>query len=216
MKLLQCEIEHELNVITDWFKANKLTLNADKTICVVFSPKRDTNSKIDLKLGDFAIPCCTQTKFLGIWLDKNLDWNKHIDILLRKLKQNVGLLRKSKNMLDKMALRSLYYAHIHSHLSYSISIWGSMLNNKQIQKLQKLQNTCLGILEPTLKIPDSLKKQRILKINQLVDLELNKLAFKLAHCLLPEKLAQCMISDAGGKSLKKQDKKQIYSKPTPI
>ena len=78
-----------------------------------------------------------------------------------------------------------------------------MINNKQIQKLQKIQNTCLGILEPTLKIPDSLKKQRILKINQLVNLELNKLTFKLTHCLLPEKLAQCMISDAGGKALKK-------------
>ena len=212
VKLLQCKIEHDLNVITDWFKANKLTLNVDKTICVVFSPKGDTNSKIDLKLGDFAIPCCTQTKFLGIWLDKSLDWNKHMDILLRKLKQNIGLLRKSKNMLDKKALRSLYYAHIHSHLSYSISVWGSMLNNKQIQKLQKVQKTCLGILEPTLKITDSLKKQRILKINQLVDLELNKLAFKLTHCLLPEKLAQCMISDAGGKSLKKSHKYMTRNK----
>ena len=104
VKLLQCEIEHDLKVITDWFKANKLTLNMDKTICVVFSPKGDTNLNIDLKLGDFAIPCCTQTKFLGIWLDKNLDWNKYIDVLLRKLKQNVGLLRKSKNLLDKTAL----------------------------------------------------------------------------------------------------------------
>ena len=179
VKLLQCEIEHDLNVTTDWFKANKLTLNADKTICVVFSPRGETISQIDLKLGDYVIPCCTQTKFLGIWLDKNLDWNKHIDILLRKLKQIVGLLRKSKNMLDKRALRSLYYAHIHSHLSYSISVWGSMLNNKQIQKLQKVQNTCFGILEPTLKISDSLKKQSILKINQLIELELNKLAFKL-------------------------------------
>ena len=104
-------------------------------------------------------------------------------------------------MLDKRALRSLYYAH--SHLSYLISVWGSMLNNKQTQKLQKVQNTCLGILEPTLKISDSLKRQSILKINQLIELELNKLAFKLTHCLLPNKLAQCMISDAGGKALKR-------------
>ena len=39
VRLLQCEIEHDLAVITDWFRANKLTLNADKTIGVIFSPK---------------------------------------------------------------------------------------------------------------------------------------------------------------------------------
>ena len=215
MRLLQCEIEHDLKIISDWFKVNKLTLNADKTICMVFSPKGDTKMNIDLKLGDYAIPCCTQTIFLGIWLDKNLDWNKHIDVLLRKLKQNVGLLRKSKNLLDKSALRSLYYAHIHSHLSYSMFVWGSMINNKQIQKLQKIQNTCLRILEPALTIPDSLKKQRILKINQLINLELNKLAFKLTHQLLPEKLAECMISDAGGRSLEKSHKYMTRKKFIP-
>ena len=117
--------------LSDWFKANKLTLYADKTICLVFSPKGNTKLDINLKLGD------SQTKFLGIWLDKNLDWNKHIDVLLGKLKQNVGLLRKSKNLLDKPAMRSLYYAHIQSHLSYSMSVWRSMINKNQIQSCKK-------------------------------------------------------------------------------
>ena len=76
----------------DWFRANKLTLNAEKTICVIFSPKNETTRRIDLKLLGHSIPCCTQTKFLGVWLDKNLDWNKHVDALLIELKQNVGLL----------------------------------------------------------------------------------------------------------------------------
>ena len=30
LRLLQCEIEHDLAIITDWFRANKLTLNAEK------------------------------------------------------------------------------------------------------------------------------------------------------------------------------------------
>ena len=143
LRLLQCEIEHDLAVITDWFRANKLTLNADKTICIIFSPKNESSKEIELKLGGHTIPCRTETKFLGVWIDKNLDWKKQVDVLLTKLRQNVGLLKKSKNILDRYALRSVYYAHIHSHLSYAISVWGSMLSPKQIQKLQKVQNTCL-------------------------------------------------------------------------
>ena len=184
-------------------------------ICVIFSPKGETIPDINLKLGDYSIPCCTQTKFLRVWLNRNLDWKKHIDVLLRKLKQNVGLLRKGKNMLDKKSLKSLYYAHIHSHLTYSMLVWGSMLNNNQIQKLQKVQNTCLRILDPNLTVADCLKKQHILKITQLIDLDLIKLAFKLIHNLLPHKLAQCMTSDQAGKNLQKPHKYMTRNKSIP-
>ena len=71
--------------------------NADKTICVIFSPKKEVNEEIKLKLGGHTISCCTETKFLGVWIDKNLDWKEHVDMLLIKLRQNVGLLKKSKN-----------------------------------------------------------------------------------------------------------------------
>ena len=199
IRLLQCEIEHDLAVITDWFRANKLTLNSDKTIGVIFNPKNNSNIEIRLKLGDFTIPCQTETKFLGVWIDKNLDWNKHVDVLLVKLRQNLGLLKKSKNILDRLALGTLYYAH----LTYAISIWGSMLSTKQIQKLPKVQNICLKIIEPSINISESFQKLRILRISQLVRLELNKLAYKRTHNLLPLKLAQCMNCDANGKSLEK-------------
>ena len=96
VRLLQCKIEHDLAVITDWFRANKLTLNADKTIGVIFSPKNDSNVEITLKLGDHTIPCRTETKFLGVWIDKNLDWNKHVDVLFIKLRQMWDYSRKAK------------------------------------------------------------------------------------------------------------------------
>ena len=101
-------------------------------------------------------------------------------------------------MLDKKALRSVYSAYIHSHLSYVLSIFGTMLIMKQIQKLQRVQNTCLRIIEPNKNTAESAKSLNILRINQLIQLELNKLAFKLTHNLLPTKLTQCMSSDAGG------------------
>ena len=53
-------------------------------------------------------------------------------------------------------------------------------------------------------ISESFKKLKILRISQLVKLELNKLAYKHTHNLLPLKLAQCMNCDANGKSLEKQ------------
>ena len=78
-----------------------------------------------------------------------------------------------------------------------------MLSTKQIQKLQKVQNTCLKTMEPSINNAESFKKLKILRINQLVQLELNKLAYKHTLNLLPIKLAQCINCDASGKSLEK-------------
>ena len=72
-KLLQCEINYDFCAISDWFRVNKLTLNTDKTICIIFSPKNELKDEIKLKLAVYSILCCTSTKFLGVWIDRNLN-----------------------------------------------------------------------------------------------------------------------------------------------
>ena len=43
-------IEHDLELVQDWFNANKLTLNVDKTVCMVFSPKQVNTSELHIVL----------------------------------------------------------------------------------------------------------------------------------------------------------------------
>ena len=52
LRLIECEINHDLEIISDWFCANKLTLNVTKTVCMVFSPKKGHDPKIKVKLCD--------------------------------------------------------------------------------------------------------------------------------------------------------------------
>ena len=92
LRLIECEINHDLEVVSDWFRANKLTLNVAKTVCMVFSPKKNCDNKISVKLCDQELPIQTSTKFLGVWLDSNLDWNKQFSHICSKLKQNTGLM----------------------------------------------------------------------------------------------------------------------------
>ena len=104
LRLIECEINHDLEVVSDWFQANKLTLNVAKTVCMVFSPKKNSNNKISVKLCDQELPIQTSSKFLGVWLDSNLDWNKHFSHICSKLKQNTGLMRRCKNLLTTSTL----------------------------------------------------------------------------------------------------------------
>ena len=125
IRLLECEINHDLEAISDWFKANKLTLNLDKTVCMIFPLSKNNTNNINIKILEQDIPVCSHTKFLGLWLDSNLNWDKHLSVICSKMKQNTGLLRKCKNYLDNNTLRTIYYAQVHSYISYSVLCTGT-------------------------------------------------------------------------------------------
>ena len=146
LDVLKCCIEHDLKIIMDWFRANSLTLNIEKTKYLLFAP---TNKKktINLMIDNCIIKPSNHTKFLGVILDDKLEWTHHVKNVLTKMKQNSSLMRLSRNILSKHGLKIVYYAHIYSHMTYCISVWGSMTNVTQMAKLTTQQNNCMRMLE---------------------------------------------------------------------
>ena len=97
----------------DWFLANKLSLNKDKTIKLTFTlnhiaSENDVNS----------------TKFLGLSIDSKLLWNEHGVISSKKISKNVYLLRMLSNTLSENVLKVAYFGLIHSILVYGLLAWG--------------------------------------------------------------------------------------------
>ena len=117
---LKWTVEDDLSRLLDWFRANQLTLNVEKTVCLLFSSKKDPE-QITLNIGNTTITNSEYVRFLGIWIDDHLNWNKHLSNLSAKLKQNTHLLSTGRKFLTKNTLKLIYYAHIASHLTYGIS-----------------------------------------------------------------------------------------------
>ena len=131
-------IERELKHLQDWFYANKLTLNVDKSVYMLFE-KNNSNRNMRISVCNKEIPRCSSAKFLGTWLDEKLNWNVHVSKLLSKLKCGLGMIRRGNKYLNSNAKRPLYYRQIQSNLSYGISIWGPMLKKGQIQEIFAVQ-----------------------------------------------------------------------------
>ena len=68
LNLVVCSLEHDLEILNDWFKANKLTLNMNKTICILFNGLSN-DSPVEVKIDNKILPFVDYTKFLGIWID---------------------------------------------------------------------------------------------------------------------------------------------------
>ena len=82
LRILFSMVNDELKKIYEWFNANKLSLNADKTKYSLFHKPSKTD---DLPLllpkvliNDKEVERVGSIKFLGALLDEHLSWKEHI------------------------------------------------------------------------------------------------------------------------------------------
>ena len=201
LRYLKWTVEEDLNSLMDWFKANKLTLNLDKTVCILFSSKSRTQ-ELTLDIGTYKLHSSETVKFLGVWIDKKLTWNKHLSTVV-KLKQNLHLLKLSNKFLNKETKKLIYYAHIYSHLTYGILIWGNMISQSTINKIQKIMNTCFKLITGLTPTSENFKKEKMLRLQDLIQMENRKLGYQLEKNLLPLNLHKLLWTDSKNKTLQK-------------
>ena len=205
-------LESDLKTVVDWFKANTLTLNLDKSAILNFNPKP---LNLNLEIDNTKLPDVTHIKFLGVWLDNTLSWNTHVNKLCYKIRQNLNLLRMGKNMLDIPTKKILYYAQIHSHLNYRILVWGNMLNANQLNRLQSIQNLSMKTITNGSSTSTDFKSQKILTIKCLIQLENLKHGYKLQNNLLPTPVAEACKCDSTHQSIMKQHHYNTRNKHLP-
>ena len=207
LKYLKWSIEEDLKQLIDWFRDNLLTINLDKTECLLFfNGNSNSPLKFELELGDYIIKCTDQVKFLCLWIDKKLQWTMHTNTLLMKLKQNTNLLKVGNKFLNKASKKLVYYANIYSHITYGILIWGNMIDSALKKNLQNCMDTCFNLITHLPPTSSIYKRENMLRLDQLLFLENAKLSYQLQHNLLPLKLHSMLSCDSKRKS---QGKKQL-------
>jgi hypothetical protein len=161
-------INNELQKITTWYRANKMSANASKTKYIIFhnKGKRINTTGLDLFFNDndpnappnpdniYTLeriysanpnPSSRSYKLLGIHLDENLSLNYHFSILSNKLTRALFFLRRTKNLLPPSALFTLYHSLFHCHLLYCPNILG-ISSTTNINKISQLQRKAVRII----------------------------------------------------------------------
>ena len=104
------DMNSDLETLSDWFKANKLSVNASKTKYMVFKCKKSAEAQTtqpDLYIDNEVLEKVPVTKFLGVYIDENLDWIEHIDFVKKKISGGIYALNSSKNFLSSANMRTL-------------------------------------------------------------------------------------------------------------
>ena len=122
-------ITSELEKISQWFKANKLSINIKKTRFTLFHKncfKDDIPVKRSaLMVGSNNIERTFSINFFGVMLDEHISWIDHVRTVENKKAKNIGLLYHVSQFLNEDSLKTVYFLYIHSYLNFANLAWTS-------------------------------------------------------------------------------------------
>ena len=110
--------------LTNCLNANKICLNVSKTEVVLFKlSRKPTDAPLKLKLNGKRLYPTNSVKYLGIYIDDNLNWKQQISDIVIKLNKANSILSKLRHFINRKTLKSIYHAMFEPHLYYSLLIW---------------------------------------------------------------------------------------------
>jgi hypothetical protein len=82
----------EVQTLREWFQANVLVMNEDKTQLIKFSSNNRYN-KGKITISNSKISLQQNENFLGIIVNENLNWEPHVDSLIKRSNSSIFSLR---------------------------------------------------------------------------------------------------------------------------
>ena len=145
-------LQIDMNKLVDWADQWQLKFNAEKCTVLHLGKK---NSQFDYEMRNHH--CNDRTtlsksnleKDLGINVDTQLQFSKHIEIQVNKANRILGLIRRSFTFLSLESMRMLFIALVRPHLEFSSSVWAP--------KYEKDKKLIEGVLRRATKIIPGLK-----------------------------------------------------------
>jgi hypothetical protein len=84
------------------------------------------NDRLPVRINDLLIRPTQSAKYLGVWLDKHLDFNTHRQKLLAKANSSLEALRAMTRSVwgaSLTAMRKVYQAGLVPQMLYGVSAW---------------------------------------------------------------------------------------------
>ena len=169
----------ELKKLSEWISSNFLSLNVKKTVYLLFSGKKPISSLPQLKIFEKEILQKSETKFLGLYIDRNLNWKAHTQLVSGKVSRMIGIISKLQPCLTLPAMRTLYLSLAHHHLRYGLTFWGAAPKTA-LNKLFMLQKKIVRLIHRSefLEHTEPLfKNSFILKLDDMRKLEMSKFIY---------------------------------------
>ena len=95
----------ELGNLKEWLNVNKLSLNVAKTEFMVIGSRQRLATfdghEINVFVGNDQIERVNSSKSLGLKIDENLTWKRHIDEISKKVSAAISALKRIRSYISQ-------------------------------------------------------------------------------------------------------------------
>ena len=146
------DLQHDLNLISQWAEQWRLRFNPDLTkqaVEVIFSTKIKPPNHPHLICNNSAVKLVDEHKQLGIILDKKLSFTSHIYSKLSIARKGIGTILRLRKYLPRNILEQIFKTIVRPHIEYGDIIFHQPPTTKDfsfdthlkplMQKLESLQ-----------------------------------------------------------------------------
>ena len=187
--------------VRNWLIKSKLKINDSKTEFLIIGSQRML-SKISINsitVGNAFIKAVTEVRNLGVWFDKNFQFDTHISKICSKSFAQLFKIRQVRKMLSEDACKTLLHAFVSCNLDYCNSLLYGLPDNL-ITKLQRVQNAAARLVTLTPKfchISPILKDLHWLPVLYRIRFKVILLVFKALNDLAPNYLSGLLSKREG-------------------
>ena len=123
---LSARLQEIIYSLAQWFNRWLLSVNVQKSAVVAFRSTRMKAFDLSVSLDGMSIPQVSAHKHLGVTFSDTLTWENHIDAILSKGAQRIGLLRRYRKRLPSLVIRHFYCTSICPALEYASVAWSGL------------------------------------------------------------------------------------------
>ena len=219
IKTLFQDMNTELKAVNDWFNANKLSLNVDKTKYTLFHKKSQTDN-LPLKLPDLIInnkkiQLSNCLKFLGILVDEHLSWLPHIQYIETKISKTIGMMYRVRPYVNSQSLKLIYFSLIHSYINYANITWASTHPTK-LKKIHNIQKHASRIIYNKSRYEHAkplMKSMKMLDVNEINIYQHLIFMYKFRNKLTPVIFENKFKTNTNSKYPQRQNESNTYKLP---
>ena len=131
---LQEDLEH----LEEWEDQWDMHFHPQKCNVLSIEKSKSKIEKQDYYLHGEKLEAVTDTKYLGVTLQNNMNFSKHIDNICNKANSMLGLLRRNLKSAPAKTKELGYKAIVRPVLEYASSVWDPH-TSKEIEKIEKVQ-----------------------------------------------------------------------------
>jgi len=116
-------INDSLLCVSEWLSCNRIRINISKTKYILYSYRGVLTFNSPVMIGDNFIGQTESVKFLGVYLDNNLNFKYHVMDISKKISRNLGIIYRIRDFVPEFVLRALYYSLINPYILYALEVW---------------------------------------------------------------------------------------------